>query len=292
MKNFLLCSILATSLSCSINAFACDSENDSKDVLVQYKGKQYLVKSQEASYPDMLREMNGTFTAKNELDDLFSGFREQLNQNSKKITLGNLEKTLKEKINICEKVFPIYVQIRKFDRPKRIEGTLEGAVTIPKLTTVDTIRQVTNSETPANQQIISKTTFVLKPEDLKKLAKIKKEKEKSSNQWGYIDELSEELGNLSFTFQCNTTFVEGGEQDPVQTLSLIDANVSTKDSGDILAEQEEKMLVGPNAVAFTVATVKRVYGLFVYAPKGEHFPLKQWGTNANKAATQFWEKAL
>lgn len=284
MKKIFLYSILSLGLLGSVHA----SEKDSNDILVNHKGKQYVVKGQEATYPEMVRDLNQSFTARNELNDLFNGFRELLNQNPN-MSLGSLGDALKAQVEACEEVSPIFVQFRKFERPKRVEGSIEGTVTIPQLTTIDTVRQV-SSQVSANQQVISKTTFVLTPDSLKKLAQKKKNKEESSNQWNYLEDLSEKLGNLSFTFQCNTTLVEGGSEDPVQTLSLIDANVSTKDPQEVLNEQEEKMLVGPNAAAFTVESVKRVFGVFIYAPQGEYFPLKRWGTGSTRAVTQFWDK--
>lgn len=286
MKKFVLFSVVSIGFLGHVNA--SEVEKDCHDTLVNYKSRQYVVKGQEATYPEMVKDLTESFTAYNELKDLFDGFRKQLKENPK-ISLGALEDILKEKVEACEKVCPIYVQFRKFERPKRIQGSIEGTVTIPQLTTVDIVRQVTGSQIAANQQVISKTTFVLSPDNLRQLARKKKEKEKKSNQWDYLEGLSEELGNLSFTFQCNTTFVEGGELDPVQTLSLVDANVSTKNTEEVLNEQEEKMLVGPNAAAFTVKSVKRVFGAFIYAPTGEKLPLKRWGSGSTRAATQFWD---
>lgn len=128
----------------------------------------------------MVKNLTHSFTAQNELKDLFDGFKEELKKNPK-LTLGNLGDALKEKATTCEKAFPIYMQFRKFERPKRIEGSIEGTVTIPQITTVDSIREVTNSQASANQQIISKTTFVLTPNNLKELAKQKQKRQVQIN---------------------------------------------------------------------------------------------------------------
>lgn len=232
--------------------------------------------------------MSKTFQSTGELNDLYRDFLAELKKGP--ISLGQLEENLKPRILACEQKFPIYAEIRKFERPQHNEGSIEGSVTVPQLTTMDSSRAIDSSSTggTVRQKVNSKTTFMLDADCLSKLAALKKE-DKESNQWEYLEELSKKLGNLSFTFNCTSTYTEGGHEDPVQTLSLVDANVSSKSSEDVLAEFEEKMLIGPNASAFQVSTVNRVYAFLVYAPQGEALP-SEWGSASTVAAQQFHDE--
>ncbi|MBX9977833.1 MAG: hypothetical protein K2X98_06290 [Alphaproteobacteria bacterium] len=275
MKKIL--AILSLTASFFGNAWSSDDSDKNRSVITPYNGKIFRTCPKDASYPEIKKDLSYSFHATGSLRSLFDKFKEELAK-SEKDSLGNIELALASYIKECQEDAPILVDLRKFSRPRIDTQEFSGAGNVPQLSTVDTVRHTGAFGKEGSQEVHSKTTLILTPDLLKNL--VSNRKSSDTNQWEQISAVSEALGNLSLTFQCTTTFFEGGSKDPVQSLSIVGADVSKRTPETILKEVYEKMLIGPNAAAFTYKDVKNVYVLLVYAAEGETFPKEKWNTGS------------